>query len=125
MATLEDLAEYAANFECPPPPAREPFEWVFHLQVPGAPETPLEELWQPGDTVEMPIQEGIVNAVGGGSCVIWRAQAIRPGVEERQPAASLLTHPDCLPVPEPPVQTSLAVALLAVLVVRRLRGKPS
>ncbi|MCR9093470.1 MAG: PEP-CTERM sorting domain-containing protein [bacterium] len=123
MPTLDDLAEYAANFECPPPPPpRPPFQYILHMQVPGDATTPLERIWQPGDTIEQPIYEGIIDAPGGGTCVVWRARLIRAGAEA-SPTASFMTHPECLPVPEPSVSASLPIALLAASVLVRLRRR--
>lgn len=119
---MDELLQYAENFECPVPTPRPPFAYDMLMQVPGLPDTPLEQLWQPGDAVELQVREGIIDAAGGGACAIWRARTIRPGTEGSPWTGSQASAPDCLPVPEPDFAATLIGFCLLVMLWSYLRN---
>ena len=125
MPTIEDLVNYAENFECPPPPSINRDGYDLILEVPDPSLDQLDRNWLAGDRIELQVRPGVINDAGGGKCGIWVGRAIRGGEWESAWTPSGLSHPECLPVPEPVGVTVWAIGMALLVALYRGRSRRS
>lgn len=115
--SLADLfAACAEPIPCPPPPPVPP----YFIRVTLVPDSGY---WLPGDELTIDAQSGILNRIGGGHCWVTEAQVHRTlGGESVSSLPGNYNPPDCVVVPETPLDSMVAVSLLAVALLTRARA---